>query len=193
MLSNSKNSKGFANHPIVVCISIAASVITILGFLTGYENIYQFIKELFPVSPVKQAVISAPTLVIAPPAPPRIDTSAVPMKEYNQPRLAKSTPTEIHTRASTEDSIDEISVGKYVRVYSAENGLSVREGPGTNNACLSIAAESEIVLVIDGPNDDENDEDYQWWYVRQKDLTEGWVAANYIEPVSTRVAKNQGW
>ncbi len=62
------------------------------------------------------------------------------------------------------------------------NGLSVRAGPGTNNARVSIAAEDSIILILEGPRDDENLQEFTWWLVRDAEGIEGWVVQEYLEP-----------
>ena len=61
-------------------------------------------------------------------------------------------------------------------------GVSVRAGPGTNNARLGVAAEDSVILVLDGPRADENQQEFVWWFVRIEDGTEGWAAQDFLEP-----------
>ena len=61
-------------------------------------------------------------------------------------------------------------------------GVSMRAGPGTNNARLNVAAEGAIVLVLDGPSADENQEDFIWWFIRDPEGNEGWTVEEYLEP-----------
>jgi hypothetical protein len=71
----------------------------------------------------------------------------------------------------------------YAKVIGTEAaGLSLRAGPGTNNARLFVAQDGTIVLVLDGPKADENQEDYVWWYIRDPDGNEGWVVQDFLEP-----------
>jgi hypothetical protein len=71
----------------------------------------------------------------------------------------------------------------YARVINTEGaGLSMRAGPGTNNARVSVAPDDDIVLILDGPRADENQQDFIWWYIRSSDGQEGWAVENFLEP-----------
>jgi uncharacterized protein YraI len=61
-------------------------------------------------------------------------------------------------------------------------GVSMRSGPGTNNARLNVAAEGAIVLILDGPRADESQEDFVWWFIRDPEGNEGWTVEDYLEP-----------
>lgn len=77
----------------------------------------------------------------------------------------------------------EITAGGFVKVVGTQGaGLSMRAGPGTNNARLGLADDDTIMEVIDGPRDDENLQSFVWWFVRHPDGTEGWVVQDFIEP-----------
>jgi hypothetical protein len=47
---------------------------------------------------------------------------------------------------------------------------------------LSIAADGSIVLILDGPREDENLADYTWWLIRDAEGIEGWVVQEFLEP-----------
>ena len=94
-------------------------------------------------------------------------------------------PADSATTPSDQSSPGEITVDGYVKVVGTDGvGVSMRAGPGTNNARVGIAEENdEIVLqVLSGPNNDENNQSYVWWFVRHPDGTEGWVAQDFITP-----------
>ncbi len=82
----------------------------------------------------------------------------------------------------------EIKVGGYVKIATTGgSGVSLRAGPGTNNARLLVVTDAEAVMpVVSGPKDDEQGEKddagkvYQWWYVRSPDGTEGWARADLL-------------
>jgi hypothetical protein len=83
----------------------------------------------------------------------------------------------------------DIVVGGYVQIVNTDGaGLSLRAGPGTNNARLVVADAESILPVIGGPNDDEqgetddNGEVYKWWFLRSADGTEGWGRADFLSP-----------
>lgn len=71
----------------------------------------------------------------------------------------------------------------YARIIGTDGaGVSMRAGPGTNNARINIAAEDSIIYVLDGPTADENQEEYIWWYIRDEENNEGWVVQEFLEP-----------
>jgi hypothetical protein len=83
----------------------------------------------------------------------------------------------------------EIQVGGYVQIIdTGGSGLSLRAGPGTNNARLVVAEEGSILSVIGGPNEDEEGQTddagsvYTWWFLRHPDGTEGWGRADFLVP-----------
>jgi len=84
----------------------------------------------------------------------------------------------------------EIQVGGYVQIVNTEGaGLSLRAGPGTNNARLAVAEAEAILPVIGGPKEDEQGETdeagnvYLWWFLRNTDGTEGWGRGDFLAPV----------
>lgn len=93
------------------------------------------------------------------------------------------TATPIPTNTPTPAAPTALEPGVYGKVINTEGaGLSVRAGPGTNNARIGIAPESSLVLILDGPRADENLQEFIWWFVRVEDGTEGWVAQDFLEP-----------
>lgn len=80
-----------------------------------------------------------------------------------------------------------LEVGGYGKVVGTDGaGLSMRAGPGRNNARIGLAEESpDVVLeLLNGPKEDENGEDFIWWYIRHPDGTEGWVVQDFLAPAS---------
>ena len=83
----------------------------------------------------------------------------------------------------------QIQVGSFVKVVNTGgSGLSLRAGPGTNNARLMVADATSIMEVVGGPKDDEQGETddatgavYRWWYLRYTDGTEGWARGDFLE------------
>ncbi len=78
-------------------------------------------------------------------------------------------------------------VGEYAKVFGTDGlGLSMRAGPGRNNARVGLAEENpDVVLeLLSGPKEDENGEDYIWWYIRHPDGTEGWVVQDFLAPAA---------
>lgn len=147
---------------------------------------------------------SAPT-----PTPPGLPTLALPASptaaeevvevDTPTPVPAAPTPTPVPPTAEVVPPTDtpepepvaptEIEEGGYVQIVNTEGaGLSLRAGPGTNNARLVVAEAEAILPVIGGPQEDEEgqtDEDgnvYVWWFLRNTDGTEGWGRADFLVP-----------
>jgi hypothetical protein len=134
--------------------------------------------------------------------PPGLPTLALPATPtagavvLQTPTPALATPTQVPTAeviqpTDTPEPVapSEIQVGGYVQIVNTEGaGLSLRAGPGTNNARLTVADEGAVLPVIDGPKEDEegqSDEQgnvYLWWYLRNTDGTEGWGRADFLSP-----------
>jgi hypothetical protein len=115
------------------------------------------------------AVVETPTLAPAVSTP---TTQAAPPTATSQPTVAST----------------EIKVGGYVKIATTGGtGVSLRAGPGTNNARLLVVTDAEAVMpVVGGPKDDEQGEQdeagqvYQWWYIRSPEGTEGWARADLL-------------
>lgn len=118
-----------------------------------------------------------PDLIIltAPPTAVPTETSVVP------------TPTVVptFTPIPTPDNAiapEEVTVGYYAQVSgTGEAGVTIRGGPSTSNANLTIAAEGDVLLVIGGP---ESANDLLWWNVELEDGTQGWAAGLYLVPAA---------
>lgn len=126
------------------------------------------------------ATPTAESVVIATPSPlPALPTNAPP------PTAEVVPPTDTPPPAPPS----EIQAGGYIQIINtAGAGLSLRAGPGTNNARLVVAGAESILPVVDGPRDDEQGETdetgavYQWWLLRNADGTEGWGRADFLAP-----------
>jgi hypothetical protein len=127
-----------------------------------------------PATPTAESVVM-PTATLPSVAPP--PTEAAP------PTAEVIPPTDTPEPAPPSD----IVVGGSVQIVNTEGtGLSLRAGPGTNNARLVVADEGAILPVIGGPNEDEQGETdengnvYIWWFLRNSDGTEGWGRADFL-------------
>ncbi len=136
----------------------------------------------------KQSITPTPSLI-----PGLAPTQPVVEQATSQPVAATSTIPPVVTLPPTNTPVptntpipvapDTLTVGGYAQVIGTEGaGVSLRTGPGTNYAREEIAAEGAILLLLDGPRDDENLEDYIWWFVRDPDGNEGWTVQNYLIP-----------
>jgi hypothetical protein len=167
----------------------------IIGGLAGLLTIgliglgvVQFLNKRAAPSPT---LASLPTLAL-----PATPTAAAALIETPTSAPAVATPTAIPT-AEVVPPTDtpepappsEIQKGGFAEVVNTEGaGVSLRAGPGTNNARLVVADAGAILPVVDGPREDEqaevddNGNVYQWWYVRNSDGTEGWARADFLAP-----------
>ena len=123
-------------------------------------------------------------------------TQTVPSAVVETPTLAPAvsvptpTPKVVPPTATPKPAAapSEIKVGGYVKIATTGGtGVSLRAGPGTNNARLLIVTDAEVVMpVVGGPKDDEQGEKdeagkvYRWWYVRSAEGTEGWARADLL-------------
>ncbi len=123
-----------------------------------------------PTPTALPAVVTTPTLAPAVSAPTPTPKAASP------------------TATPKPAAVSEIKVGGYVKISTTGgSGVSLRAGPGTNNARLLVVTDAEAVMpVVSGPKDDEQGEKdeagkvYQWWYVRSPEGTEGWARADLL-------------
>jgi len=93
------------------------------------------------------------------------------------------TPTPLPTATPAPTVPAALEPGIYAKVVGTQGaGVSVRAGPGTNNARLQIAPEDSVLLILEGPRTDENLQEFIWWYVRDADGNEGWTVQEFLEP-----------
>ncbi len=134
----------------------------------------------------KQAITPTPTAIpgLAPTQPVANATqssAAPPPRPPRGPRGPKAPPPATSTPGPVAPP--QLAAGVYARIINTDgNGVSMRAGPGTNNARLGVAAEDSRVLILDGPREDENQGEYTWWFVRAEDDIEGWAAQDFMEP-----------
>ena len=95
------------------------------------------------------------------------------------------TPTIPPTETPIPTVPEQLAPAVYAQISGTEGaGVSLRAGPGTNNARLDVAAAESIVLILDGPRDDENLADFIWWLVRTEDGIEGWAVQDFLTPTT---------
>jgi len=94
--------------------------------------------------------------------------------------------SEISLTPTIPVEVDGISAGIYVQVNrTGGTGLRLRSDPGSSGDTVSIATESEVFLVIGGP---QSVDDVTWWRLEAPYQTgrNGWAAADYLSPISTQ-------
>jgi hypothetical protein len=94
------------------------------------------------------------------------------------PELPSATPP---ISATTQLASPGASGGAQFRVFNTgSDGLFLRSEPNTNNQPLKTLPEGMVVTII---GDDSVGPDRVWKHVRDPDGTEGWVAADFLQPV----------
>lgn len=131
--------------------------------------------------------------------PPLVEPVVTPSPLVTAPVVEEATATAVTTQPATEASPEataeptsapapgSLVVGGYAKVAGTDGaGLSMRAGPGRNNARIGLAEENDSVVLelLSGPKEDESGEDYVWWYVRHPDGTEGWVVEDFLVPAA---------
>lgn len=170
--------------PVVWVLVGALAGLLVIGLIgLGVVNILrkqaitptpEVIPGLAPTQPIVEATITTTTT-----------TGGVPATTPTLPPVVtlEPTATPIPTATPVPTVPVELAKGVYAQVIGTEGaGVSLRAGPGTNNARLDVASEESVVLILDGPKADENNEDIVWWFVRNTNGTEGWAAQNFLKP-----------
>lgn len=162
--------------PVVWVVIGAVAGLLVIGLVAlGVVNIVR--KQSITPTPSNIPGL-APTQPIAESATAEIATPTIPPVVTLPPTpTSPPTPTPVPTLPA------ELTPATYAQVIGTEGaGVSLRAGPGTNNARLGIAAEDSYVLILDGPREDENLDEYIWWLVRAEDGAEGWAAQDFLVP-----------
>lgn len=91
------------------------------------------------------------------------------------------TPT---STAIPEVEVNGISIQKFVKIQGTGGvGLRVRNNPGTDSEVVFLANESEVFIVIGGP---EEDDGILWWELTTPydETRSGWASADYLVAIS---------
>lgn len=119
------------------------------------------------------AMVPEVTLIVAPTLTPTV---------LNPTQTPTPTPTSIFFLPEGV-----IGVGVYVQVTGTGTaGLRMRGEPGLDGSVNFSAMESEVFLVIDGP---ELNDGYTWWHLEapyDQDRN-GWSAADFLTPIKENV------
>ncbi len=162
--------------PIAWVLIGALSALLILG-LVGLGAVNFLRKQAITPTPMVIPNLSATQPIIeATPGPGKASPTIPPVVTI-PPTF---TPEPTGTPAVVPKKIEKGVFAKIVRTDGY--GASLRVGPGTNNARLNTIPEGQVVEVKDGPKSDENNEGFIWWFVRDPDNNEGWIAQEFMEP-----------
>ena len=133
----------------------------------------------------KQSITPTPSTIpgLAPTQPVADTTPGNPTPTIPPVVTLEPTATLTPTLTPTVAPPTALEPGVYARVINTEgSGLSLRAGPGTNNARLGVAADESFVVILDGPRADENLQEFVWWFVRDETGIEGWAVQDFLEP-----------
>jgi hypothetical protein len=148
-------------------------LIALAGCITAVFVLRTFLAQ---APPQTAEALPATTIVLtAPPSPTGDPTGS----------LVLPTPIPTFTPIPTPDAAiapPQVTISFYAAVANTDGlGVTVRGGPSTRNVSLLVAEEGSLFLILDGP---EAGDGFEWWQVRLADGTEGWVAANFLEPAA---------
>jgi len=147
-------------------------IVTIIGLGVAYGIITAALsREPLPVAPIEPTII----VLTAAPSPMPTATQDLPTPTVLPTATAVATPD--------YDLVpEELTIDFYAEVANTDNvGVTVRGGPSTNNARVTVAPEGAVVLVLDGP---EEANDFLWWHIQMEDGTDGWAVSNYLIPAA---------
>lgn len=147
-------------------------LVTIIGLGIAYGIIIAALsREPLPVSPIEPTII----VLTAPPSPTATATRLLQTPTVLPTATAVATPD--YTLVP-----EELTAGFYAEVANTAGvGVTVRGGPSTINAGVTIAAEGDVVLILDGP---EEGNDFLWWHIELEDGTDGWAVSDYLIPAA---------
>jgi hypothetical protein len=78
-----------------------------------------------------------------------------------------------------------ITIGGYVQITgTGGDGLRLRSEPGLGNTIRFIAMESEVFLVLEGP---QTADGLTWWYLAApyEETRRGWAVSNYLATIKS--------
>ena len=114
---------------------------------------------------------------------PKANLTVVAAGSVPTPDLSLLTVTSTATIPPSE-VVDGISAQRFVKIQGTGGaGLRIRNNPGINSEVNFIANESEVFLVIGGP---ETIDGFLWWQLATPydEGRKGWAAADYLEAIS---------
>ena len=164
-----EQSNKFTIKSLLNPVTLITAVLLLIGLVTIGVIILFLGRDTAP----RSAVIPEVTLIAAPTLTPTV---------LDPTQTPTPTPTSIFFLPEGV-----IGVGIYVQVTgTGGSGLRMRGEPGLDGAINFSAMESEVFLVIDGP---ETNDGYTWWhleapYDRNRN---GWSAADFLTPIKEDV------
>jgi len=157
----SSSNNGLGNKPLVVIISLIASIIAIIAFLSGKQSIQEF-------SSPSSSVSSNPVVVtvFVPQSPNGSSDEVQPVviiTATNKP------PTQVTSNQNSSNS--------YARISDEVEEVNLRRSPGylnknDDNDVIVKIPKGALVEIVGGPTDKDN---LTWWKVSWNGH-EGWIA-----------------
>lgn len=171
---------GLAGLIVIGLISLGVVNLVRKGAVTPTPQVLPPLVE--PVEATMPTETPAPAETVSQPA---VDTVETPSGEEPAAETEPVATAEQPAEQPPSAPVGDLVVDGYAKVTGTDGtGLSMRAGPGRNNARVGLAEEDGTVtlLLLDGPREDENAEDYTWWFIQHPDGTEGWVVEDYLVP-----------
>lgn len=94
-------------------------------------------------------------------------------------------PTATATLISEPINSNELNIGGYAQIYGTDgDGLRLRSGPGQNYSVNFIGLDTEVFLIIAGP---EESGGFVWWHLEAPydEARNGWAADNYLRVITS--------
>lgn len=142
--------------------------------------VYALLQILLVRDPLTiNGVQPPPATIVYLTAPPTLEPTATFV-------LPTPTPIPTLTPAPTRDRTEApevITIDYYVSVTGTDGaGLSVRGGPSTDNVRLERVEDGTVMLVLDGPVENEG---FVWWKLQLSTGVEGWAVDTYLVPAAS--------
>jgi len=164
-----EESKKFTIKSLLNPLTLVTTLLLLIGLITIGVVILFLGRDTAP----RSVVIPEITLIAAPTLTPTV---------LDPTQTPTPTPTSIFFLPEGV-----IGVGIYVQVTgTGDAGLRMRGEPGLDGSVNFSALESEVFLVIDGP---ETKDGYTWWHLEAPydQNRNGWSAADFLTPIKEDV------
>ncbi|MDQ3525379.1 MAG: sortase [Chloroflexota bacterium] len=79
--------------------------------------------------------------------------------------------------AAASEATAQLAVGSIASV--TDNGLNMRASASTSADIVTTLAQGQQATIIGGPQDADG---FAWWQIELEDGTQGWVAADFLQP-----------
>jgi len=151
---------------IILNGKVLIAVLVIASMLLCGSLVFVLVRRPAAAAPDLTPASAALTVIPAPTSTP-----------HTQPSML--TPIPPTAMPSPTPGAGEIAISVYVQVAPGVDALNLRAEPGLNNPPLSLAFNSEVFLVTNGP---ELADGYTWWYLTASYDTSraGWAVQDFL-------------